>query len=95
MQEAAVHEAAMTANDMTMNDRPETPQGAAPESEAAAPEKDLPPAARRALAEAAERRRKIDRRAAEIARIKEHQGRGGLEPVRYEDWEIKGLASDF
>ncbi len=37
----------------------------------------------------------IDRRAAELARIKEHHGRGGLEPVRYEDWEIKGLASDF
>ena len=73
---------------MTMNDTPETPQGAAPE-------KDLPPAAQRALAEAAERRRAIDRRAAELARIKEHHGRGGLEPVRYEDWEVKGIATDF
>ena len=85
---------------MTTNDMPETPQGAAPGQGAApeqeaAPAKDLPPAARRALAEAAERRRLIDRRAAELARIKEHHGRGGLEPVRYEDWEIKGLASDF
>jgi len=26
---------------------------------------------------------------------KEHRGRGGLEPVRYDDWEVKGLASDF
>ena len=52
-------------------------------------------AARRALAEAAQRRREIDARAAEIAKAKEHQGRGGLEPVRYEDWEVKGLASDF
>ncbi|NIX75334.1 DUF1674 domain-containing protein [Microvirga terricola] len=61
----------------------------------AAPGKDLSPAARRALAEAAERRREIDARAAELAKQKEHLGRGGLEPVRYEDWEVKGLASDF
>ena len=55
----------------------------------------LSPAAERALAEAAERRAAIDARAAEIATTKEHQGRGGLEPVRYDDWEVKGLASDF
>ncbi len=61
----------------------------------AAPTKELSPAARRALEEAAERRAAIDARAAEIAKAKEHQGRGGLEPVRYEDWEVKGLASDF
>ena len=24
-----------------------------------------------------------------------NRGRGGLEPVRYEDWEVKGIASDF
>ena len=57
--------------------------------------KPLSPAAERALAEAAERRAAIDARAAEIAEAKEHNGRGGLEPVRYEDWEVKGLASDF
>ena len=61
----------------------------------AAPGKDLSSAARRALEEAAERRAAIDARAAAIARDPEHQGRGGLEPVRYEDWEVKGLASDF
>jgi hypothetical protein len=61
----------------------------------AAPGKPLSPAARRALEEAAERRREIDARAAELAARKEHNGRGGLEPVRYEDWEVKGLASDF
>jgi len=27
--------------------------------------------------------------------VPERDGRGGLEPVRYGDWEIKGLASDF
>ncbi|HZH52771.1 MAG TPA: DUF1674 domain-containing protein [Microvirga sp.] len=63
--------------------------------EGAAPGKTLSPAARRALEEAAERRREIDARAAEIATRKERNGRGGLEPVRYEDWEVKGLASDF
>jgi hypothetical protein len=26
---------------------------------------------------------------------KEKGGRGGLEPGRYGDWEIKGLTSDF
>lgn len=55
----------------------------------------LSPAAQRALAEAAERRAAIDARAAKIAEHPEALGRGGLEPVRYEDWEVKGLASDF
>lgn len=55
----------------------------------------LTPAAERALAEAAERRSSIDARAAEISAMRERQGRGGLEPVRYTDWEVKGLAVDF
>ena len=47
-------------------------------------------AARRALAEAEARR------AAAVAALPpEVDGRGGLEPVRYGDWEVKGLASDF
>jgi hypothetical protein len=62
---------------------------------AEAPRREPTPEARRALAEAEARRAAIDARAQEIARAKEHQGRGGLEPVRYEDWEVKGLASDF
>ncbi|WP_419544884.1 DUF1674 domain-containing protein [Methylobacterium oryzae] len=44
---------------------------------------------------AAERRAAIDARAAEISAKPERQGRGGLEPVRYDDWEVKGLAVDF
>lgn len=52
---------------------------------------DLPPAARRALAEAEERRRA--ERAIEVPR--EYGGRDGPEPVRYGDWEIKGRAIDF
>lgn len=63
--------------------------------EGAAPGKTLSPAAQRALEEAAQRRQQIDAHAAEIAKEKELQGRGGLEPVRYDDWEVKGLASDF
>lgn len=55
-----------------------------------AAEKALSPAAQRALAEAEERRR-----AAKAARPKEIGGRGGLEPARYGDWEVKGIAADF
>ena len=55
----------------------------------------LSPAAERALAEAAERRAAIDARAAAIRAAPERMGRGGLEPVRYHDWEVKGLAVDF
>lgn len=53
----------------------------------------LPAPALRALAEAEARRR--DYREAEAAQPKELGGRGGKEPVRYGDWEVKGLASDF
>jgi hypothetical protein len=60
-----------------------------------AAERTLSEAARRALAEAAERRANYDRRAAEIAKVPELAGRGGPEPVRYDDWEVKGRAVDF
>jgi hypothetical protein len=53
------------------------------------------PAARRALAEAAERRAAQEAREAELAREREIKGRGGKDPVRYGDWEAKGIASDF
>ena len=53
----------------------------------------LSPAAQRARAEAEARRQAID--AATALAPKEKGGRGGLEPVRYGDWEIKGLTSDF
>jgi hypothetical protein len=55
--------------------------------------KPLSPAAQRALAEAAARRAEID--AVTKAAPKEKGGRGGLDPHRYGDWEIKGLTSDF
>ncbi len=50
----------------------------------------LSPAARRALAEAEARRAETKPLAPP-----EHNGRGGLDPARYGDWEVKGLASDF
>jgi hypothetical protein len=55
--------------------------------------KTLTPEAERALAEAAARRAEIDRKVAE--RPKELNGRKGPEPTRYDDWEAKGIASDF
>jgi hypothetical protein len=60
-----------------------------------APAKALTPAAQRALAEAEARRAAIDAHAKAVAGGKEINGRGGLEPVRYDDWEVKGIASDF
>ncbi|WP_137150510.1 DUF1674 domain-containing protein [Devosia sp. FKR38] len=60
------------------------------------PETPRPPlseAAKRALAEAEARRQAIDAKGAFAQ--KEVGGRGGLEPARYGDWEIKGLTSDF
>ena len=53
--------------------------------------KPLTPAAERALAEAAARRRERDAQ----KQPPELSGRSGLDPVRYGDWEVKGLASDF
>lgn len=55
------------------------------------PQKPLSPAAKRALAEA-EARRAASK---PVDQPKEIQGRNGPEPVRYGDWEVKGLASDF
>ena len=55
------------------------------------PKPDLPPAAQRALAEAAERRAKAQAAALPV----ELGGRDGPEPVRYGDYEKNGLAIDF
>lgn len=51
----------------------------------------IPAAARRALAEAAARRRSRRLPDAPV----ERGGRAGPEPTRYGDWESKGIASDF
>lgn len=52
---------------------------------------ELPPAAQRALMEAEERRNS----AKPLKLQKELQGRDGPEPVRFGDWETKGIVSDF
>jgi hypothetical protein len=64
--------------DLSMSEHPQPDQA------------DLPPAARRALAEAEERRK-----AAAQPLPKEYGGRDGPEPVRYGDYEKNGLAVDF
>lgn len=55
--------------------------------------KKLTPAAKRALEEAKARRAAAMEQ--ETQQPKEIAGRGGLDPARYGDWEIKGLTSDF
>jgi hypothetical protein len=57
--------------------------------------RELPPAARRALAEAEERRRLADARRAANPQPKELGGQDGPDPTRYGDWEKGGIASDF
>jgi hypothetical protein len=51
----------------------------------------LPPAALRALKEACARRKQPP----PPPFPREVNGRGGPDPVRYGDWEVKGIASDF
>jgi len=62
------------------NDTPDTPK------------KVLSPAAKRALAEAAERRKAREEAA---TREPEKGGPKGVEPTRYGDWERGGIAYDF
>ena len=54
------------------------------------PPRPLTDAARRALDEAEARRK-----ASAPDRPREINGRDGPEPVRYGDWEIKGITCDF
>lgn len=84
--------AAMTSEDAESPATTPSPEDAAPELPVSKP---LAPAAQRALAEAEARRAALDAKTAELARQREINGRGGLDPARYDDWEVKGLASDF
>lgn len=70
-----------------MTDAPDNPQSQP------VPRPPLSPPAQRALAEAEARRRALDE--AMSSRPGEKGGRGGLDPIRYGDWEIKGLTADF
>lgn len=71
--------------DKAMNNQSDEPAITAP--------KPLSPAAQRALAEAEERRAAAAKDQTE--RPKEIGGRGGADPARYGDWEVKGIATDF
>ena len=86
---------------MAMRDN-QLPPGPAPEAEPAGasvsppagdPPRVLPPAARRALAEAEERRRQAASEASPAP--PEVGGRDGPDPARYGDWEKAGIVSDF
>jgi hypothetical protein len=70
-----------------MTTEPEHPEHTVPQ----APKPDLPPAAQRALAEAEARREAAKKLELPV----ELGGRDGPEPVRYGDWEKKGIAVDF
>ena len=80
-----------TFDEGTAKDEDMTKQDPGPNAAPAAPKKPLSPEAQRALAEAEARRQAAGapKEAAEL------RGRGGLDPVRYGDWEVKGIASDF
>ena len=54
-------------------------------------EKTIPPAAQRALAEAEARRMTAKEQQLQV----ELGGRDGPDPVRFGDWEKKGIAIDF
>jgi hypothetical protein len=62
----------------------------APSTHDGQPPPKLSAAAQRALAEAEERRRRP-----QLSSPPERNGRDGPDPVRYGDWEVKGLATDF
>ena len=66
----------------TLGDKPEPPRVLTPE-------------AKRALAEAEERRRLAEARKAADPSPKEVGGQAGPDPTRYGDWEKNGIASDF
>ena len=77
-----------------MIDEADTPADGVPESgDEGTSREPVTPAAQRALEEAAERRKKAD--AGKTPRPREVDGRGGLDPARYGDWEVKGIISDF
>ncbi|HEY1781081.1 MAG TPA: DUF1674 domain-containing protein [Roseiarcus sp.] len=71
-----------------MNDQPPD-SGTRPQGGDPAP-RNLPAPAQRALKEAEARRAE-----AKPSPPRELNGRGGLDPARYGDWEVKGIASDF
>jgi hypothetical protein len=84
----------MSESDVTKSEpSPANPSGGAVSGSDQPPRGPLSPAAERALAEAAARRAERDRQEGE--KPAEVNGPKGPDPVRYGDWEKKGIASDF
>jgi hypothetical protein len=78
---------------MASEQKSSTPAASAAVPDRAGGKRPLPPAAERALAEAAARRAERGRTAPD--RPKEIGGRDDPEPTRYGDWEVDGRTSDF
>ncbi|MEY4879424.1 MAG: hypothetical protein RJB62_893 [Pseudomonadota bacterium] len=78
---------------MSQKEKREAGEAAKTPDQIARPMPALTPEAKRALAEAEERRAATAK--AEEARAKEIGGQKGPEPTRYGDWEKKGIISDF
>ncbi len=75
---------------MSNDNNPKPEGGVAPEASKGAE------AAQRARAEAEERRAAQEAQKIEGEALPPEQGgRKGPEPIRYGDWEVKGLATDF
>ena len=91
MLQVAVRSQGLTGGRRSTFDEVMAKQDPGPKAAPAEPKKPLSPEAQRALAEAEARRQSAGapKEAAEL------RGRGGLDPVRYGDWEVKGIASDF
>jgi hypothetical protein len=66
-----------------------------PETSDEAVKRRIREAAARAKAESEARRLAADQTLPKEQLPKELNGRGGPEPARYGDWEVKGIASDF
>jgi hypothetical protein len=77
---------------MAVEDRSVTVNGAQSDPDPESAPRALTPEARRALAEAEERRKK---QAAEPTAPPEVGGREGPDPTRFGDWEKGGITSDF
>jgi hypothetical protein len=72
------------------------PDGSGPEKKEDAVQRRIREAGERAKAEADARRKSAEaERAKAPSAPKESGGREGLDPARYGDWEVKGVASDF
>lgn len=78
-----------------MADTPDLPSVSGAADADVTPPRELSEIAKRALAEAEERRRARDEAAKAEAARQEVGGRNGPDPVRYGDWEKDGIISDF